>query len=663
VRLHLARWAGWAGGARAEAPPIVRAAPRADLSNVLLVGHSRGGEGVNRAAMDSLSPPPADQDGYRGPVSWQIRGTVLIGPTIFGHNPAPDVPSVTILPGCDGDVSDLQGEIYVDGTRGVSRGAALHSAVYMIGANHNFFNTEWTPGQAQAPAFDDFWSDGPDPVCTLGTAPGRLTPTQQQTAGATYIAAATRLFVRGDDHVRPLLDGSNVRAPSADPARVVSHAIGAARTPLLVPDSSVTVTGDGARVCAQVDDDPATACLIDDGTRTARSPHFVPFGGVFPEPGRYAVALNWSAPGAAIGLRPSRPVSVAGAQSLALRVIVPPNTTGTRLGVAVTDVTGRQVVLGDISLDGLPGTAYTTSYWGQEVRVPLSAAARAGVDLHRIAALNLVPRSPSGSAWLVDAWGWQPGMPAPRPVALPRVDIGQLTVKEGDSGVRTYRVPVTVSGKGNGQVRFFFTDSTGKRGDSQQTTDRVVTVRPGTHTIDIPVDVQGNTRYGNDRYYGVSAKAMRGTAVGDYDGGLIVQDDDPMPDIAAAPVADHVTEGASLTWRVTISTQADTYIWAFFPALPPVSGAELSTTDVDPTWFQENTGQEPLPSRPLSSTDLALWAIVAPDKLSTEISVPTVVDGLAEPEEQLRIQMMTFPPGADKPVPGVELIGTVVDKP
>jgi hypothetical protein len=88
VRLHLARWADWAG-TRAPHRPVVRKRTRADLSRVLLIGHSRGGEGVNRAAMDSLYPPPAAQDGYHGPVRWKIRGTVLIGPTIFGQNPVP----------------------------------------------------------------------------------------------------------------------------------------------------------------------------------------------------------------------------------------------------------------------------------------------------------------------------------------------------------------------------------------------------------------------------------------------------------------------------------------------------------------------------------------------------------------------------------------------
>ncbi len=182
VRLHLADWANWAGRGRAHAPAIVQAAPRADLSRVLLMGHSRGGEGVNRAALDSVNPPPAAQDGYHGKVRWTIRGMLLIGPTIFGHDPEPDVPSATILPGCDGDVSDLQGQMYTDATRGVSQGKALHNALYVVGANHNYFNSEWTPGLAAAPAEDDWYADD-DPLCGTGTST-RLTPQQEETVAA-----------------------------------------------------------------------------------------------------------------------------------------------------------------------------------------------------------------------------------------------------------------------------------------------------------------------------------------------------------------------------------------------------------------------------------------------------------------------------------------------
>ncbi|HYN96315.1 MAG TPA: hypothetical protein VES42_20930, partial [Pilimelia sp.] len=169
VRTHLGQWADWAGAGRPGAPAVVRDAPPADLTQVLLVGHSRGGEGVNRAALDSIAAPPAERDGYRGAVRWRIRGTFLLAPTSFGQNPVADVPSVVVLPGCDGDVADLQGQSYVDLTRGVSRGEALHSAVYVVGANHHYFHSEWTPGLAKAPAEDD-WPAADDPVCGAGGA-------------------------------------------------------------------------------------------------------------------------------------------------------------------------------------------------------------------------------------------------------------------------------------------------------------------------------------------------------------------------------------------------------------------------------------------------------------------------------------------------------------
>ncbi|MEV2230427.1 hypothetical protein AB0H69_17840 [Streptomyces phaeochromogenes] len=653
VRQHLARWANWSGAGRTSAPEVVRKAARADLSRVLLVGHSRGGEGVNRAAMDSLSKPPADKDGYRGPVRWKIRGTVLIGPTIFGQNPAPEVPSMTILPGCDGDVSDLQGEIYVDGTRGVSRGAALHSAVYMVGANHNFFNTEWTPGQAEAPANDDFWNDeeSPDAVCTPGTAT-RLTAKKQQAAGSTYIAAAARVFVAGDDRVRPLLDGSDVRAKSAGSARVLTHAVGARRVGAFLPDPSVKV--DGGRLCEQVDPDPATACLNPD--EPGASPHFAGWE-TDREQGRNAVAFDWSTPGSAVRVRPERPVSVTGAKSLALRVVVPPNTTGTRLDVSLTDTAGRRATLGDIRLDGLPGTERTTSYWGQEVRVPLTAATAAGLDLKQVKSLELTPRSGSGKAWLIDAWGWRPGMADVRPVSPPRVDIGRLTADEGDSGVKTYQVPVRLSGQGSGQIRLFVADP-----ETRETTSRVVTVRPGAESIDVPVDVPGNTRYSYGTAYNVFAKAVHDTVVGNHLGGVTVKDDDPMPTFSVAPVPSRVTEGQSLTWRITQSAVADTEIW-IDSAFVPVDGAELSSTDVDPAWLEETTGESPTPSRPLSGMEgLYLPLSVPQGELSTDVTIPVVADGVSEPEESLRIQLFLWTEEGEQ-VEGPVLDGTVTDAP
>ncbi|MBL1084366.1 hypothetical protein JK359_20750 [Streptomyces actinomycinicus] len=651
VRQHLARWAGWAEHPE-TAPKVVREAPRADLSRVLLVGHSRGGEGVNRAALDSLVPPPADRDGYHGPVRWKIRGTVLIGPTVFGQNPVPDVPSVTILPGCDGDVSDLQGEVYVDGTRAVSNGTALHSAVYVIGANHNFFNSEWTPGQSAAPADDDF-SDDPqhhDPVCAKRAAT-RLTADQQHRAGSTYIAAAARLFLGGDDRVRPLLDGSGKRAPSADPARVLSHAVGARRGGGFLPDGGVSVTG--GKLCAAVDPSPAKACMGQGGKGS--SPHFAMWE-TDREAGRQAIALHWTRAGTPARVSVKQPVSLSGAKSLALRLFVPPNSRGTQLDVSLTDAAGHKAKLGRVKADGLPGSERTASYWAQEIRVPLTSAGRAGLDLRSVKSLELTPRSASGRAWLMDAWGWAPGTPAVRTDALPRVDVGRTTVDEGDSGVRTYRVPVQVSGRGgSGQVRVYVVDPvTGK------VKDKLVTVRPGGQDIDVPVEVKGNTRYGADVSYDVLVKAVRGAVVGSHRGGITVHDDDPAPKMTVKPVAGRVTEGQQLKWRLSLSEAVDVDMSAMFVVVP-ATAPELGTKDVPARWLRDMTGASPDPERALSKVEgLYLWVDVPAGRTSADITVPTAKDRVRESTESVRFQQVDMETGKPQ-AGGLELSGSVLN--
>ncbi|MFH8616277.1 hypothetical protein ACH4E8_14545 [Streptomyces sp. NPDC017979] len=647
VRHHLAQWADWAAH-HDRGPESVRAMTAADLSKVLLIGHSRGGEGVNRAALDSLHRPPADQGGYQGPVRWRIRGTALIAPTAFGQNPAPDVPSMTLLPACDGDVNDLQGQLYVDGTRGVGSGTALHSSVYVVGANHNYFNSEWTPGQAEAPASDDFHEipNQPDAVCSQG-APTRLTPAQQQSAGATYLAAAARLFVAGDDRVRPLLDGTGHRAPSVGTARVLAHAVGGNRTPLVLPDAEAAPTVEGGRLCRQVDIDLATQCLPLWGE--PQSPHFAPWR-VLPELGRQTITARWTQPGTPVRVRPAAPVSLAGAHSVALRIAVPPNTTSTRLDVALTDASGRRSDLGQVTVDGLPGTDRTASVWAQEVRLPLSAATGAGVDLARVAALELTPRGGPGQLWLMDAWGWRAGTPETRPATLPRIDVGQLTVQEGDTGERTYRVPVHVSGEGSGQVRL--TDPAGEQ--------RLVTVRPGTNSVDVPVTVRGDTLYGRDESHTVAVKAVRNAAVGSDLGSIQVVDDDAPPRVDVTAVADRVTEGQPLAWRVTLSAPVEFHLWDVSLVVEPVTGGpELSTTDVPAAWLDQRFGASPLPERPLSRVHdrPAIEFEIPRGQTSTEVQVPTVADGIGESEEALRLRARTSWELAEGPV----VTGTVRD--
>ncbi len=239
---------------------------------------------------------------------------------------------------------------------------------------------------------------------------------------------------------------------------------------------------------------------------------------------------------------------MAGRQQLALRVIVPPNSTGTTIAVTAIGTDGRRTALGDVRLDGLPGTDRTTSYWAQEAREPLRGAPA------RVAALELAT---AGRAWLLDAWAWNPGTPDPQTRPLPRIDAG--------------------------------------------------------------------------------AKAERGLVTGDYQGGLDVLNDDPEPILTVEPVTARVAEGGTLTWRLTMSAPSETPYYVITQPRAPATGTELSTTDVDPDWFFAHAYQDVEPARPLSDTYVLPYAEIPPGSTTGEITVPTAIHVVTEPDEVVEL--------------------------
>ncbi|CAM5683839.1 hypothetical protein SALBM135S_05668 [Streptomyces alboniger] len=175
------------------------------------------------------------------------------------------------------------------------------------------------------------------------------------------------------------------------------------------------------------------------------------------------------------------------------------------------------------------------------------------------------------------------------------MDVGRLTVDEGDSGVRTHHIPVRVSGRGSGKVRLFVPEP-----GTDRVTHRTVTVRPGSDDIDVPVEVRGNKRYGYDVGHDAFVKAVRGAVVGSHHGGVTARNDDPLPKATVEPVTDRVTEGKSLKWRMTLSEAVDVDITAGVTFLPVDDGAELSTPDVTRRWLEEEVGVPARPARKLS---------------------------------------------------------------
>lgn len=400
----------------------------------------------------------------------------------------------------------------------------------------------------------------------------------------------------------------------------------------------------GARICDQVTYDAERSC-IDPDDRNAVLGHFTPFVWTIPEPDRYAAALDWSTAGRPIRLAPARPVTVADARDLALRVIVPPNTTGTRFDVAVVGTDGRRTALGEIRVDGLPGTGNTTSYWAQEVRVPLRGAPA------RLAAIELTPRTETGRAWLLDVWGWKPGTPDPGATGLPRLDIGSLRVSEGDSGTKTYEVPVTVTGSGDGLVRFYLSDDV-----THTSRTWLATVRPGQQTVRVPVEVTGDTLWNYTENQRLTAKAEQGFVIGSYVGGVATVNDDPEPTLSVESATVRVAEGGALTWRVSSSALTETGIFLLTEPHAPSTGVELSSTDVDPDWLAVDTGEPAEPSRPLSQTWRTPYLFIEAGATIGELTVPTITDSLTEPDEVVELHFVELPEG---PVPNAALTGVV----
>ena len=107
-----------------------------DFGNVGIAGHSRGGEAVVRAAQINT----AEGQG------WNIRGGASIAPTDYHHYGPPGIPLLVIYGANDGDVSggwpDRTGfNIYDEAGR-------PRSHVFVYGATHDRFNTEWASIEA-----------------------------------------------------------------------------------------------------------------------------------------------------------------------------------------------------------------------------------------------------------------------------------------------------------------------------------------------------------------------------------------------------------------------------------------------------------------------------------------------------------------------------------
>ncbi|WP_157454144.1 PKD domain-containing protein [Crocinitomix catalasitica] len=179
-----------------------------DMDNIGTMGHSRGGEGVIEHALYNreLGSP------------YGIHAVLTLAPVDFNRPVLNGIALMNIAPYCDGDVSDLQGVHFYDDARynDPDDTTAKHN-ILMLGANHNYFNTVWTPGLFPAGAADDWgYVDGGQSDAHCGSSSPdnrRYTPEVQRNALLAYSSAFYRVYIGGEDEFDPILKVEDVVPP------------------------------------------------------------------------------------------------------------------------------------------------------------------------------------------------------------------------------------------------------------------------------------------------------------------------------------------------------------------------------------------------------------------------------------------------------------------
>ena len=429
VTLNQALAAGTAAlAARADAFPggvdpldTVRAADlrgRFDLSHIGMMGHSRGGEGVTSAAvLNQALPNP-----------WAIESILPLAPVDFGRMTVPDVPMNVILPYCDGDVSNQQGQHMLDDSRYAFDDDVLRSGVWVMGANHNFFNTVWTPGLFSFSVSDDWGSATRrvEPIC--GTDPSvaatsiRLTPAEQYDVGSAYMSAWFRLTMGGEEQFLPMFDGAGAVPSSLGGAdvRSVSTAPAGSRATLASFEAGspqvTTVGGASAVVCASLGDRTVPQELPPCASvPSAVAPHWTPASNGGNVPATPLTKLTWTAPGDGLAVAvPAGQRDASGFERLSVKLAADESvSTDTDLVLSVTDGSGDAwsapvSELNPYALVRLPTSATDAAASTlkkivlQQVDVPVSELAAAGLDVTDLASVRLVGAAGAGAAYVSD---------------------------------------------------------------------------------------------------------------------------------------------------------------------------------------------------------------------------------------------------------------------
>jgi hypothetical protein len=390
-----------------------------DLARTVLVGHSRGGDAVVRASqeLERQADAPAT-----------VVGVVNLAPIASVYAAPANTPTVTLLPACDGDVRDLQGQTFVDRGRDLYGDSGfLRSSVWFGGGNHNYLNTEWTPGTSESgTGTDDAEYLYADNAASGSCRPRhRLSPEQERTVGLAYVAASVRWMQDADARMLAYLDGTGDVPPTvlAEGIQTRSASLAGPDRLLAVPSSTATVDGTGVdvRTCRGsqlvVEDDPRQAerCAYGRVAPGYDTSWLGPTNFAVPLPDRTAVRLAWLGDGVGV-MSLGGPRDLRSTPRLSARVVVDPATRGT-FEMALRDASGATAVvpLRGLPLQPLSRGALSARLIPQQAWIDPRDAI--GIDLARVTHVGLAVTG-SGFAWILDV-SQRSGDPAPATGPLP----------------------------------------------------------------------------------------------------------------------------------------------------------------------------------------------------------------------------------------------------
>lgn len=318
---------------------------RADMNRMAFFGHSRGGEGASWLANNQgLAAPDAAQTFGYGPVA----GLLLLAPApIFTLPAASLVPQVVILPACDGDVLNQEGQLFYEGARLDPTQEQWALSVWLEQANHNGFNE--VLGRDMI-----VFADRPE--CEI-----LLDPVdQRQFLTDTALTFLTTIFrddlqAQEEAMVQLAMDPT-VLAPDSlfgRSARVMTLAEAADRFPLLAPASAEELATNLAGGLVEGDGLTTFFCEAGYFTPTVK-PGSEPCKRVnLSIPGNPAMAVvSWEKPGAALRLAlPSESGDLSEYTAISLRAAVDPTSSLNPAGsyqsfsVQLTDSSGATAVI------------------------------------------------------------------------------------------------------------------------------------------------------------------------------------------------------------------------------------------------------------------------------------------------------------------------------